>query len=165
MAKLLSGLLVRRFEEGFVDGTAESRELDFDIPRGLAIEIMGIEANIGLSDLDGALIEMDAFVDLDGPALASNAISSEALFDARKVLDTNIMNMAIQVDNVTTGAARLSSREVMFYPDDARIITARNVGVAGFAKGASGELQIGIWFRWIAITDQEFIGLIIDLRS
>lgn len=165
MAQPLSGLLVVRREQGYVDGTAESEEVDFSIPRGLAIEIFGVECNLNVGDLDGALIEMDVFVDLDGPALASNAIASEAAFDARKVLDTNIFHHEMSVDNVTTGATNMGDRQMMWYPPDTRIITARNLGFAGFAKGASGAVNLGFWYRWLKITDAEFLGLVIDLRS
>lgn len=165
MAKLLSGLLVRRVEEGYIDGTAESSELDFDIPRGLAIELMGIESNMDTGDLDGALIEMDGFVDLDGPALASNAIATETQFDARKILDSVIFLHTMQNDIITTGAAQTSERQMMWYPTDARIVTARNIGFAGFSKGASGAWNLGIWYRWLRISDDEFVGLVIDQRT
>ena len=163
MAKVISNLLVRRNEEGYVSGTGEAEELDFAIPRGLAIAIFGIESNLGCGDLDGALIEMDAIVDLDGPALAVGSLATEALFDARKILDSVIFAHLERWDNVTEGAARISSNRMQWYPEP--ILTARNLGIAGLSLGASGNWNVGIWYKWVEISDAEFVGLVIDQRA
>jgi len=163
VAKVISSLLVRRNEEGYVDGTGEAEEVDFSIPRGLAIAIFGVESNIGTGDLDGALIEMDAIVDLDGPALTLGSLATAALFDARKVLDSVIFLHQFQVDNITTGAVELSNRTMMWFPEP--ILTARNPGLAGISVGASGEWNVGLWYKWVRISEAEFVGLVIDQRA
>jgi len=162
-AQVISNLLVRRNEEGYIDATGEAEELDFAIPRGLAIAIFGIESNIGTGDLDAALGEMDAFVDLDGPALVVGSLASAALFDARKILDSVIFLHQFQQDIVTTGASILSDRQMMWYPEP--ILTARNLGLAGLALGSAGEWNVGIWYKWVRISDAEFVGLVIDQRA
>jgi len=163
MAQVISSLLVRRNEEGYVDGTGEAEELDFSIPRGLAIAVFGIESNMGLGAFDGADIFMEGIVDLDGPALSVGALATAALFDARKVLDSVIFLHQMKSDNVTTGGGQIAQREMMWYPEP--ILTARNIGIAGIATGQSGEWNVGIWFKWVRITDAEFVGLVIDQRA
>lgn len=163
MAQVISNLLVRRNEEGYVDGTGEAEEIDFSIPRGLAIALFGVESNIGLSALDGAEIEMEAIVDLDGPALAVGALATSALFDARKILDSVIFYERIQVDNITTGASLLTRKSMLWYPEP--ILTARNLGIAGISAGSSGEWNVGLWYKWVRITEAEFVGLVIDQRA
>lgn len=163
MATVISNLLVRRNSEGYVDATGEAEEIDFAIPRGLAIAIFGIESNMRTGDHDGARIDMDGIVDLDGPALSVGALATQALFDARKILDSVIFLHQVSVDIITTGASYLSERKMMWYPEP--IMTARNVGIAGISEGASGSWDVGIWYKWLKITDAEFVGLAIDQRA
>ena len=165
MAQPISGPLVRRNTEGYVDGTAESEEIDFDIPRGFAIEILGLEHYLRTGDHDAAIIEMETIVDLDGPGLAVGAITTEAQFDARRVLDSVIGIASLTVDMITSGASPLSLYEMNWFPVDARIITARNIGIVGLAEGASGLWDLGIWYRWLRLSEAELFGLIIDQRS
>ncbi len=163
MATPLSGLLVRHVQEGLVSGTGESEEVEFNIPRGLAIELLSVKQETASGDLDGALIEVDLLFSIDGPSLASNAISTQALFDARQLLDSNLASMHSRWDNVTTGASILSDRQHLIFPIP--VLTARNPGVAGICLGASGEVFTSIYYRWVKITESEFITLVADLRT
>ena len=163
MATALSGLLVRHQQEGLIDGTGESEEIEFNIPRGLAIELLGVDLQLQCGDLDGALIEVDALFSVDGPSLAANAINSQALFDARQLLDSNLHSLHSRWDNVTTGAAKLSDNSYRSFPIP--VLTARNPGVAAISLGASGEVFTSIYYRWVKISDSEFITLVADLRT
>ncbi len=163
MARPLSGLLVRHAQEGLVDGTGESEEIEFNIPRGLAIEIFGLRLDMKTGDLDGALIEVDGLIDVDGPSLAGNAINTQALFDARQILASNLHSVHFRVDNVTEGASVLSTQSYIALPFP--VLTARNLGMAGISLGGSGEVFASIYYRWVEITTAEFITLVADLRT
>jgi len=163
MARALSGLLVRHQQEGLVDGAGESEELEFNIPRGLAIELLAVNLQLQAGSLDGADIEVDALFSIDGPSLALNSISTQALFDARQVLDSNLHSLHGRWDNITTGAARMSVAQYIAFPIP--ILTARNPGVAAITLGASGEVFTSIYYRWVEITREEFITLVADLRT
>lgn len=163
MARAISGLLVRRDREAYIDGTGESQELDFDIPRGLAIAIFGIEGEVIIGDIDGAAISMEQFVDLDGPALAGDALNTQALFEAREILDSVIFAQHAKHDALTSGASLMHAERTLWLPEP--ILTARNPGVAGLALGASGEAFTGIWYKWVEISNEEFIRLVVDLRT
>ncbi len=163
MATALSGLLVRHYREALIDGTGESAELQFNIPRGLAISIEAITGRLNLGDLDGAAITVDLLLSLDGPALSSNALSTQALYEAHEVLDSVIFAMNGKNDNVTTGGTLQAMHEHFQLPEP--ILTARNLGAAGLSIGASGEIFIDIYFKWVQVSIQEFIRLIADLRT
>jgi len=163
MARPLSGLLVRHHFEGMVDGTGESAELEFNIPRGLAIEILAANIQLHTPQLDGAEIQVNSMLDIDGPSLANNSISTLALYDARQVLDSNLHSLHMQVDNVTEGGGLISDKQYIQFPIP--ILTARNPGWAGIAIGNTGEVLLAIYFRWVEITRDEFITLVTDLRT
>jgi len=163
MARPLSGLLVRRLFEGMIDGTGESQEIEFNIPRGLAIEIWASSIQLHTPQLDAAEIQVNSLLDIDGPSLAGNSISTLALYDARQVLDSNLHSLHLQVDNIVEGGGVISDHEYIPFP--LPILTARNPGWAGIAIGNTGEVMLAIYFRWVEVTRDEFITLVTDLRS
>jgi len=163
MATALSGLLVRHFREALIDGTGESAELQFNIPRGLAISVRSVRTRSLIPAHDGAQISVDSLLSLDGPALSGNALNTQALYEAHEVLDSVIVATNLVADITTTGASLLSDHtETVF---DEPILTARNLGAAGVAIGASGEIFIDIYYVWVQVSIQEFIRLIADLRT
>ncbi len=161
----ITGLLVRRIRQAVVDGTGESEEVDFDIPIGHAIRIYGIDSYLEIGSHDGATIEMESLVDLDGAALAANAVNTQALFEAREVLASAICLNGMKVDMVTDGASFISQQRMMWFPQDREILTARNPGVAWLSLGESGEGKITFYYTWVRISTSEFGQLIASRRA
>lgn len=157
MPRPVTTMRIRHDREALVDGTGESHEIDFDIPFRFAIQILATELEVNIGDQDGAAITVDALLDYDGPALASDALSTQALFEAREILDSAFHTMHSKHDAVTTGAALMSERSYLWYPEP--ILTARNIGFAGLALGASGEVWAKIYYRWVEITREEQVDL------
>lgn len=153
-----TGLLVRHDREAVTDGTGESHELDFDIPYGWAIEIHKILLETNAGDQDGAAITMDMLVDLDGPGLASNSLSTQALFEAREILDSCIASIHTKHDAVTSGAGLHSERQMFDFSDDP-ILTAKNPGTAFLSVGASGEGHITFYYKWVTVSQNEQVAL------
>lgn len=163
MATPLSGILVRSTTEGLVDAAGESEEIQFNIPRGLAIGITQIIIIQASGDLDGAAIEVGTIVSFDGPRYAADAIVTKALFEAEEVLDSSIFQAHLKTDNVTEGGGLLTETTGIVFNEP--IFTARNLGIARLSEGASGQSWVSIYYKWFRITDSEFITLITDLRS
>lgn len=162
MAREISGLLVRHYREGLVAGTGESAEIDFNIPRGLAIGIWGIDGMVVCGDnVDAA--EIDALVDLDGPGLASNALSTVALVEARQILESCIFSIVYQQNLTTSGAKKSFAYKTLWYPDP--IFTARNLGAAGVSQTSAAEIFFAIYYKWYQIAEAEQLQLFIDQRS
>lgn len=163
MASAISGILVRNSRQAVVDAAGESEEVQFNIPRRLAIGVSKIIIINKTNDLDAALIEMGTVISFDGPRYASDAIVSKALFEAEEVLDSTIAQAHMAVDNQTSGASQLQETVIIEFPEP--IFTARNLGIARLSEGAGGEGFVAIYYKWFNITDAEFITLITDLRS
>ena len=163
MAKAISGILVRNRREALVDAAGESEEVQFNIPRGLAIGVSMLVFHTIAGDIDGAAIEVGQIVSFDGPRYANDAIVTKALFEGEEVLDSSIAQHHIKVDNITTGATREGFEQIVEFTEP--IFTARNLGIARLAEGAAGEGFVAIYYKWYEISDSEFITLITDLRS
>lgn len=165
MAREITGLLTRRRRQSVVDGTGESEEVDFDIPQGMAIKIYGFQLWVATAALDGAEISMETLVDLDGNALASNSLATQALFEAREILDSSIAYLGIEADNITTGAAKTSDSQMQWFPFGREIITARNPGIGWLSVGASGEGKVCFYYSWVTISTREFGQLVSARRA
>lgn len=152
-----------RDREAVVDGTGESHEHDFDIPIGYAIRIYAVHQENHLGDQDGAAITVEQFLDLDGAELASDAISTQALFEARETNSSVIAALHSKHDAVTSGAAIHSQDRFFVFPEP--ILTARNPGSAFLSMGASGECFVGIYYKWVRISDVEFAQLVAARRA
>lgn len=163
MAQEITGLLVMHDREAVLDTVAESHEIDFDIPVSYAISIYGLRCWLKTGAFIAGLNEMGVIVDIDGAALASNSINTQALYEAREVLASCIANWEISVDIITTGAGMISDQETLWFPQP--IITARNPGIAYLSLGTSGEAHIGIYYKWVRISDMEFAQLVSSRRA
>ena len=164
MAQPLSGLLVRTHQD-LVSTIGGSQEVDFDIPRSLAIEIFGASVDINIVSLVATPATQGAtFLDLDGPGLASDAIATLVAYDLRKLLDSAVIEFSLGADAVTTGGAQTRRSYNLMLPQP--ILTARNPGIAlGAAAATVLDVVWKIYYRWVRITDQEFVSLVANLRS
>jgi len=163
MATALSGLLVLNVREALVDGTGESREIDFNIARGQAIGIDKIILEGVIPAHDGANIELGTIISIDGPNFANNSLVTKALFEAQEVLDSSIAQLHMGIDITTTGASQVDRQIIIPFTEP--IFTARNLGFAGLAEGASGEIFAHIYYKYYDITAQEFVVLFTDQRA
>lgn len=154
MATPLTSLRVRHARlTTLLDGTGQSAEIDFNIAFGQAIEISAVHAILLLGATTATRQTTDGFLDLDGPALANNSLSTEALFDARRILESCVANFGTGSDVLTSGGATSRvKQEVMFQEP---ILTARNPGIAGLALIQSGDLLLDIHYKLVAVTAQE----------
>lgn len=137
----------------------ESSELDFNIAIGMAIEIFEIDCVIGTAANTATQQSMEVLVDLDGPALAGNAISSAALFLARSQLDSVIANFEHSTDLLTSGGATTSVLQKYQYPQGLPWLTARNPGIAHLAVVSTGVALTGLLHRFVDLTDRERLEL------
>lgn len=134
----------------------QSHEIDFNIAFGQAIEISGIRARIDVGAVTATRQDCVGLVDLDGPALANDSLVSQALFDARMVLDSCIFNVGYGNDVLTSGGANtLISDSIHF---DEPILTARNLGDAGITLVSSGGILFDIYHKLVQVTrDEQFL--------
>jgi len=165
MPKEITSLLVKWSDEGVSDQTGESEEVDFDIPFGFAIAIYGVETHLEQGDFvivaDKNTVE--ALVSLDGNGMASDAISSQALFDAEKIRSATIFNALLEADGVTSGAVPTAKSDRNWFPEP--LHTARNPGIARISDNVSGGILVGIWYKWVTISDLEFAQLVASRRG
>jgi len=145
--------------------TGQSREIDFNIAIGMAIEIFEISCVIGTAANTAIQQSMEVLVDLDGPALAGNAISSAALFLARSQLGTVIANFEHSTDLLTSGGATTSVLQHYVYPVGLPWLTARNPGIADFAVVSTGIALTGILHRFVDLSTPERLELFALGRS
>ena len=153
----ITTLRTRWTDESVVTGTAESEELDFNIALRQGIEIYKIACRIQAGAATATNQFMHALVDLDGPALAGNKISSLALYDARSVLESCIANFGIGGDLLTSGGFKTEELQQEWFVIP--ILTARNIGVARNSLTSSGRALVGIQHRFVEITRDENIML------
>lgn len=139
--------------------TGQSREIDFNIAIGMAIEIFQVSCVIGFAASTAIQQSMEVLVDLDGPALAGNAISSAALFLARSQLESVIANFEHSSDILTSGGTTTSVLQHYTYPQGLPWLTARNPGIADFAVVSTGVALTGILHRFVDLTNQERLEL------
>lgn len=139
--------------------TGQSREIDFNIAIGMAIEIFQISCIIGTAANTATQQSMEVLVDLDGPALAGNFISSAALFLARSILESVIANFEFSSDLLTSGGAETSALQHYVYPVGLPWLTARNPGIADLAVVSTGVALTGILHRFVDLTNQERLEL------
>ncbi len=133
--------------------TGQSREIDFNIALGQAIEVLGVNCVLGVGANTAIQQSMEVLVDLDGPALAGNSISNATLFLARSVLESVIANFEHSSDILTSGGATTSVLQNYTFP--LPILTARNLGIADLAVVSTGVALTGIQHRVMMITSQE----------
>lgn len=133
--------------------TGQSREIDFNIALGQAIEVLACNCLIGTAANTAIQQSMEVLVDLDGPALAGNSISTAALFLARSTLESVIANFEHSTDLLTSGGATTSVLQNYTFPIP--ILTARNLGIADLAVVSTGVALTGIQHRVMEITSQE----------
>jgi len=153
MATPLTSLRIRWDREATADGVGESHEVDFNMAFGQAIEISGIICRIFQAAVIVTTQTMEALVDLDGPALASNALSTQALFELREILSSCIANFGTGSDALTEGAARTLVLQHEDYSEP--ILTARNIGTAFLSLGGAGEALIGLKHKLVEVTRDE----------
>lgn len=149
----LTSLRTRWDREAVSAGTGESHEVDFDIAFGQAIEISGIVCRIQQGAITAGLQTMEVIVDLDGPGLANNAISTQALFELREILSSCIANFGTGSDVLTSGGAVMEELQQYLYEEP--ILTARNVGTAFLSIVGSGEGLVGIQHKLVEVTRDE----------
>lgn len=137
--------------------TGQSREIDFNIAIGMAIEIFSISCVIGTAANTAIQQSMEVLVDLDGPALAENAIATAAAFLARSQLGTVIANFEHSTDVLTSGGATTSVLQHYTYP--LPWLTARNPGIADLAVVSTGIALTGILHRFVDLSNQERLEL------
>ncbi len=154
----ITTLRTRWSDEAVVTGTAESEELDFNIALRQGIEIFQVYCRIQIAGLTAVDQFMHALVDLDGPALANNAIATLAAYDLRAVLESVIANFGIGTDALGTaaGAQNLVLQNVNF---PIPILTARNPGIARNSLTGSGRALIGLQHRFVEINRDENLEL------
>lgn len=158
MATPLTSLRVRHAElTTLLDTVGQSAEVDFNIAFGQAIEIWAVYCKILVGAVTAVRQTTEGLLDLDGPALAGNSLVSEALVDARMLLESCIANFGLGNDALTSGAAVVMATQKVIFNEP--ILTARNPGVAGIALVSSGSLLFDIHYRLVRISDQESLSL------
>lgn len=163
MVVALTTMRTRWDREATAAGTAESHEVDFNIAQGQAIEIFGISARMLSGAITAGLQTSEALVDLDGPALASNAIATQAVYEAREILESCIANFGTGSDALTSGGAEMMVVQNISF--EIPIITARNLGTAFLSIVGSGEMLIGIRYRIVRLTQSEEFALFASGRA
>ena len=138
-------------------GNALSTQIDFNIALRQGIEIFGCYCRIFTAAVTAVAQTAEGLVDLDGPALASNSISTQAIYEAREILESVIANFGIGVDALTSGAAITETLQRVDLPIP--VLTARNIGVAGLAIISNSELLFGIQHRFVEINRDENLEL------
>lgn len=155
-ASPVTGIRNRWVHNTFAPG-GESQELDFNIAIGMAIEIFQVNCLIGTAANTATQQSMETLVDLDGPALANDAVNTAALFLARSQLESCIANFEISTDLLTSGGSLTSVLQNYTYPMP--WLTARNPGTADFAVVSTGVSLTGILHRFVDLNDQERLEL------
>jgi len=153
MATPLTSLRTRWDREATIAATGESHEVDFNIAFGQAIEVEGIACRIQQGAITAALQTAEALVDLDGPALANNALSTQALFELREILESCLANFGTGSDALTSGGAVMEELQQYLYQE--AILTARNLGTAFLSIVGAAEMLIGIRFKLVEVTRDE----------
>ena len=141
----------------------ESAELNFNIAIGMAIEIFQVNSIIGTAANTATQQSMEVLVDLDGPALAGDAINTAALFLLRSQLESVIANFEHSTDLLTSGGATTSVLQNYTYPTP--WLTARNLGIASVAVVSTGVHLTGILHRFVDLNNQERLELFALGRS
>lgn len=149
----LTSLRTRWDREAVVSATGESHEVDFNIAFGQAIEISAVDCRLLIGAVTATISAMEVLVDLDGPALANNALGTQALFELREVLSSVIANFGLGADVLTSGGAK--SEDLQHYIFTEPILTARNIGVGYLSVGASGEGLVGIQHKLVEVSRDE----------
>lgn len=154
MATPLTSLRVRHAElTTLLDTVGQSAEIDFNIAFGQAIEIHAVHCLVTVGATTATRQTTEGLIDLDGPALAGNTLNTEALFDARALLESCLANFGLGTDVLTSGGAiSLDKQSTEFAVP---ILTARNPGIAGLALTQSGSLRFDIHYRLVRVSDQE----------
>ena len=150
----LTSLRVRNAELTPLASTVgQSAEVDFNIAFGQAIEIRVLRAIVDLAAVTATRQDVEALVDLDGPALAGNSLVSQALFDARKVLDSAIYQVADSNDALTSGATQTRAMDTLLLPEP--MLTARNPGIAGISLTSTGGVIFSIYHKLVEVSRDE----------
>jgi len=150
----LTSLRVRHHRlSALLDTVGQSAEIDFNIAFGQAIEIWAVHANVFTGAVTAIRQTVEALVDLDGPALANNSLVTQALIQARQVLESCIANFNGGNDALTSGAAITDVKQETVFSDP--ILTARNPGVAGVATTSSGAVLFDIHYKLVQVSRDE----------
>lgn len=149
----LTSLRTRWDREQVLATIGESHEVDFNIAFGQAIEISAVYCRLQVGAVTAVRQHMRVLVDLDGPALANDSISTAALFAAREILESCIANFGFGNDALTSGAAVTDTLQQYDYKEP--ILTARNPGVAYISLTSSGEGLVGIQYKLVEVTRDE----------
>lgn len=131
----------------------QSHEIDFNIAFGQAIEIHILKAVLDVGAVTATRQDVVGLVDLDGPALANDSLVTQALFDARKVLDSAIYNVGLGNDALTSGAAITMAMDTLTLPEP--MLTARNPGDAGISLISSGGILFSIYHKLVEVSRDE----------
>ena len=154
MGTPLTSLRVRHTRlNTLLDTVGQSAEIDFNIAFGQAIEIHAVHCLVMVGATTATRQTTDGLVDLDGPALAGNSLVTEALFDARRILESCIANFGYGSDALTSGAATSRVKQDTVFAEP--ILTARNPGVAGVAITSTGDLVFDIHYKLVQVTRDE----------
>lgn len=136
-----------------LDTVGQSQEVDFNIAFFQAIEIPAIHVNIFQGAVTTTLQRVEALVDLDGPALADNALVSLTLIEARAELESCIANFAHGSDALTSGAAVTDVKQETIFSEP--FLTARNPGVAAIATVSTGAVLFDIHYKLVQVSRDE----------
>lgn len=154
MSTPLTSLRVRHHRlSSLLDTVGQSAEIDFNIAFGQAIEIHAVHVNLFVAAVTTTRQDIEALVDLDGPALAGNTLVTQALIQARQELESCIANFVAGNDALTSGAAVTNTKEATMFSEP--ILTARNPGVAAIAITSSGAVLYDIHYKLVQVTRDE----------
>jgi len=154
MATPLTSLRVRHAQLlTLLDTVGQSAEVDFNIAFGQAIEIHAVYCKVLVGAVTALRQTTEGLLDLSGAALADNSLSTEALFDARSLLESCIANFGLGNDALTSGAAKVMEMQDVQFKEP--ILTARNPGIAGLALVQSGAVQFDIHYKLVSVTQSE----------
>ncbi len=155
MARAISPLLIRWTRLSVSAGTAESQEVDFSLSVRGAIGIEKVVFRLQTAAVTAVQQVVEGLVTLDGAAVANDAVSTQALYEAREILDDTVAQAGHAVDALTSGAGVTEKVTEQSFKEP--LITARNPGVAGLAIVSIGEVLVGIFYKFLILSDAELV--------
>jgi len=150
----LTSLRVRHHRfTSLLDGVGQSAEIDFNIAFGQAIEISAVHVNMFSAAVTTTRQDLEALIDLDGPALAGDTLVTQALIQARQELESCIANFTTGNDALTSGAAMTSVKQQTIFSEP--ILTARNPGVGAIATTSAAAVLYDIHYKLVVVSRDE----------
>lgn len=131
----------------------QSHEIDFNFAFGQAMELHILKAVLDVGAVTAVRQDVVGLIDLDGPALADDTLVTQALFDARKLLNSAIYNVGTGNDALTSGAAVTMAMDTLYLKEP--VLTARNIGDAGITVTSSGGILFSIYHKIVEVTRDE----------